>query len=140
MDGPMLTAKQQAFADLIATGQRQSVAYRRAYDATDMAPATVWNEASRLVRHPEVAQRLALLKQEAEYSAATRREVTRDFVFQELAALAMDAPTSNARLKALELLGKSVGMFTDRVEVEEVERSVEEIEASIRQRLGASGR
>ena len=106
----------------------------------DMAPATVWNEASRLVRHPEVAQRLALLQQEAEYSAATRREVTRDFVFQELAALAMDAPTSNARLKALELLGKSVGMFTDRVEVEEVERSVEEIEASIRQRLGASGR
>ena len=136
----MLTAKQQAFADLIATGQRQSVAYRRAYDATDMAPATVWNEASRLVRHPEVAQRLALLKQEAEYSAATRREVTRDFVFQELAALAMDAPTSNARLKALELLGKSVGMFTDRVEVEveEVERSAEEIEASIRMRLGAS--
>ena len=138
----MLTAKQQAFADLIATGQRQSVAYRRAYDATDMAPATVWNEASRLVRHPEVAQRLALLKQEAEYSAATRREVTRDFVFQELAALAMDAPTSNARLKALELLGKSVGMFTDRVEVEveveEVERSAEEIEASIRMRMGAS--
>ena len=29
-------------------------------------------------------------------------------------------------------------MFTDRVEVEEVERSVEEIEASIRMRLGAS--
>ena len=50
----------------------------------------------------------------------------------------MDAPTSNARLKALELLGKSVGMFTDRVEVEEVERSAEEIEAAIRQRLDAS--
>ena len=136
----MLTAKQQTFADLIATGQRQSAAYRSAYDAADMAPATVWNEASRLVRHPEVAQRVGLLQQEAEYSAATRREVTRDFVFQELAALAMDAPTSNARLKALELLGKSVGMFTDRVEVEveEVERSAEEIEASIRMRMGAS--
>ena len=136
----MLTLKQQTFADLIATGQRQSAAYRSAYDAADMSPAAVWNEASRLVRHPEVAQRVGLLKQEAEYSAATRREITRDFVFQELAALAIDAPTSNARLKALELLGKSVGMFTDRVEVEEVERSVEEIEASIRQRLGASGR
>ena len=127
----MLTLKQQTFADLIATGQRQSAAYRSAYDAADMAPATVWNEASRLVRHPEVAQRVGLLQQEAEYSAATRREVTRDFVFQELAALAMDAPTSNARLKALELLGKSVGMFTDRVEVE-----VEEVERRCRGNRG----
>ena len=138
MRAARLTAKQETFADSIAAGQTQAAAYRAAYDAADMAPATVWNEASRLVRHPEVAQRLALLQQEAEYSAATRREVTRDFVFQELAALAIDAPTSNARLKALELLGKTVGMFTDRVQVEEVERSVEEIEASIRMRMGAS--
>ena len=134
----MLTLKQQTFADSIAAGQTQAAAYRSAYDAADMAPATVWNEASKLVRHPEVSDRVDHLQRESALSAATRREATRNFVFRELAALAMDAPTSNARLKALELLGKSVGMFTDRVEVEEVERSAEEIEASIRMRLGAS--
>ena len=75
----MLTLKQQTFADSIAAGQTQAAAYRSAYDAADMAPATVWNEASKLVRHPEVSDRVDHLQRESALSAATRREANAGF-------------------------------------------------------------
>ena len=40
------------------------------------------------------------------------------------------------KTRALELLGKTIGLFTDRVETKDVsERSADEIEAQIRMRL-----
>jgi hypothetical protein len=39
----------------------------------------------------------------------------------------------------LELLGRHAGMFAERVEVAQVERSVSQIEAAIRQRLERLG-
>ena len=52
---------------------------------------------------------------------------------------ALTAKTDGARIRALELLGRHAGMFTERVEVEQVERSVSQIEADIRQRLERLG-
>ena len=52
-------------------------------------------------------------------------------MLHELTEMACEASTPSARLKALELLGKSVGLFSDRVEVSAPERSIEELEASI---------
>jgi pectin methylesterase-like acyl-CoA thioesterase len=48
---------------------------------------------------------------------------------------ALTAKTDSARIRALELLGRQAGLFVERVEVEQVERSVEVIERDIRQRL-----
>ena len=56
-------------------------------------------------------------------------------MLHELTEMACEAPTPSARLKALELLGKSVGLFSDRVEVSAPERSIEELEAAIISRL-----
>jgi len=49
---PALTRKQDTLASRIADGDTQSAAYRASYDAAQMDDATVWSEASRLVRHP----------------------------------------------------------------------------------------
>ena len=53
-----LTAKQEAFAQAVARGRNQSAAYRFAYEAGDMAPATIWNNAHVLAKHNEVATRI----------------------------------------------------------------------------------
>jgi hypothetical protein len=101
-----------------------------------MKPSTIWSEASRLRRHPKVAARIHQLKAEAELSAAEKREGVREFVLHELTEMACEASTPSARLKALELLGKSVGLFSDRVEVSAPERSIEELETAIKKRVG----
>lgn len=50
---------------------------------------------------------------------------------------ALTARTDGARVKALELLGRHLGMFTDRVVVDNLERSEEEIERAILSRLSS---
>ena len=135
----MLTAKQEQFALSIVAGRTQSAAYREAYDAEGMLDTTVWTEASKLMRHPQVSQRVEELKEEAE---ATRRAtlVSREeAILQRLEHEAMTAKTDSARIRALELLGRHIGMFKDQIEVEHVERSAEQIEADILARLERLG-
>ena len=135
----MLTAKQELFALSIVEGRTQSAAYREAYDAIGMQNTTVWTEASKLIRHPQVSQRVEELKEEAE---AARRSVLvsrEEAIIQRLEHEAMTAKTDSARIRALELLGRHIGMFKDQIEVEHVERSAEQIEADILARLERLG-
>jgi len=136
---PALTRKQDTFASRIADGDTQSAAYRASYDAAQMDDATVWSEASRLVRHPQVSARVEVLRAEKDH---IRRSLVLDHEEAILAQLqheAFTAKTDGARIRALELLGRHAGMFTERVEVEQVERSVSQIETAIRQRLERLG-
>ena len=59
---PALTRKEDTFASRIADGDTQSAAYRASYDAAQMDDATVWSEASQLVRHPQVSARVEVLR------------------------------------------------------------------------------
>jgi hypothetical protein len=135
----MLTSKRERFSQSIAEGSTLAAAYRAVYEATGMQDSTVWNEASKLARHPEVAMRVQVLKGEAE---AARRVLLLDREETILARLSLEATTAksdSARVKALELLGRHAGMFVERVEVEQVERSASEIEAALRVRFERLG-
>ena len=130
----MLTAKQMKFVEEVSEGGSQSNAYRKAYDTSQMAPKTIWEEASRLRRHPKVAARIEELEAEKEARRRMQALSREDRVLQELEKIAFgDAPASG-RLKALELLGKHVGLFKPK-EVPVVERSVEDISNQLKRRL-----
>ena len=130
----MLTAKQMKFVEEVSEGGSQSNAYRKAYDTSQMAPKTIWEEASRLRRHPKVAARIEELEAEKEARRRMQALSREDRVLQELEKIAFgDAPASG-RLKALELLGKHVGLFKPK-EVPVVERSVEDISDQLKRRL-----
>ena len=130
----MLTAKQMKFVAEVSEGGSQSNAYRKAYDTSQMAPKTIWEEASRLRRHPKVAARIEEL--EAEKAARRRMQALsrEDRVLQELEKIAFGDGPASGRLKALELLGKHVGLFKPE-EVPVVERSVEDISNQLQRRL-----
>ena len=50
-----MTPKQKKFTEVFVNGTSQSQAYRTAYYTQNMSQKTVWEESSRLRKHPKVA-------------------------------------------------------------------------------------
>ncbi len=58
----MLTSKREFFCHAIVSGMSQADAYRKAYAASNMLPATVQNKAHVLMKDGEVTARVAELR------------------------------------------------------------------------------
>ena len=130
----MLTAKQIKFVEEASEDSSQSNAYRKAYETSQMAPKTVWEESSRLRRHPKVAARIIELEAEKAYRQRIQALSREERILKELEAVAFgDGPVS-AKLKAIELLGKNLGLFKPK-EVPEVERSEDDITTALSEKL-----
>jgi len=130
----LLTSKQIRFVEEVSEGGSQSNAYRKAYDTSHMAPKTIWEEASRLRKHPKVSARILELETEKEARRRMQALSREDRILQELENIAFGDGSTSGRLKALELLGKHVGLFKPQ-EVPEVERSAQDIRNEIQRRL-----
>ena len=71
-----LTAKQEAFCQAIADGLGQADAYRTAYDAGDMKENSVYVQASKLMKSPKIAQRVADLRSAVQEKQLWSREMS----------------------------------------------------------------
>ena len=130
----MLTAKQENFVELLTQGTSQSSAYKAAYNTQNMSDKTVWEEASRLRRHPKVSTRILELGEEKEARRRLQAVSREERVLNELERIAFgDGPVAG-KLKAMELLGKHIGLFGPKKD-SEVERTSEEILAEIYKRI-----
>jgi hypothetical protein len=130
----MLTAKQENFVELLTQGTSQSSAYKGAYETQKMSDKTVWEEASRLRRHPKVSTRILELETEREDRRRLQAVSREERVLKELEKLAFgDGPVAG-KLKAMELLGKHIGFFTPK-KVPKVERTSEEILSEIYKKI-----
>ena len=130
----MLTAKQENFVELLTQGTSQASAYRGAYETQNMSDKTVWEEASRLRRHPKVSTRILQLEEEKEARRRLQAVSREERVLNELEAIAFgDGPVAG-KLKAMELLGKHIGFFTPKKEIE-VEKTSKEILNEIYKKL-----
>ena len=131
-----LTGKQEAFAKLVAGGAVLSDAYRECYSADTMKDSTVWSEACRLGQNPKVSARIKDIQADMEQSHRTRLLRREEWVLKSLQEEAVSADNASSRIRALELVGKTVGMFTDRIEqAETTDRSESEIEKELKARL-----
>ena len=139
-----LTPKQEHFAQLIAGGSDQSTAYREAFNSTGKA-ATVHSEASRLMKNPKVSARVEQIT-EQKHRAISRKAVTdRELVVSKLRRWTEDGidPTTGdeptqAQLTAAQLLGRTVALFSDKVEQVTTERTADEVAAEIKRRLAVA--
>ena len=79
----MITYKQEKFAENIFDGITFTSAYRDLYDTQNMSQKTVWEESSRLRKHPKVAA--TIIELEAEKEAVRRMQALsrEDRVLQE---------------------------------------------------------
>ncbi len=130
----MLTAKQENFVELLTQGTSQTSAYKGAYDTKNMSDKTVWEEASRLRRHPKVSTRILELEEEKKARRRLQAVSREERVLNELERIAFGDGPLTGKLKAMELLGKHLGIFNPKRKVE-VERTSEEILTEIYKRL-----
>ena len=133
-----LTAKQEAFAMQVAKGAMLSEAYSDCYSADSMRDSTIWSEACKLAQNPKVTTRIKAIQADMEQDRRTIERRRSEWILRRLTEEAETAETDGARIRALELLGKSltVSMFTDRIEqTDTTERTATDIEADLRKRL-----
>ena len=131
-----LTGKQEAFAKLVAGGAVLSDAYRECYAADSMKDSTVWSEACRLAQNPKVSARIKDIQADMEADRRTIERRREEWVLKRRSEEADQADNASSRIRALELVGKTVGMFTDRVEQSDTtERSASDIERELRAKL-----
>ena len=138
-DTDRLTGKQEAFAQQVAKGSVLSDAYREAYNAENMKDKTIWEEACKLAQHPKVSARIKSIQADMETDRrmiALRRE---EYVLRRLQEEAEGADTSSSKIRALELLGKTTGLFADKTIIEngDNDKTAEQLEDEIAERLAA---
>ena len=130
-----LTSKQERFLAEMIRGATQADAYRAAYNATGMKPSAIYTEAGRIMAHPEVSRRLHAQQDSIERSAVSQALSRRRFVLERLEHEAIEATSDSTRVQALIALGKTIDLFTDRVETVGEDRSAEEVRAELERRL-----
>jgi len=111
-----LTPKQEIFAQSIVEGMTQSDAYRKAYDAENMSDATIHNEASDLMKNPEVTMRLNALRAPviAELEITQKGQIAR---YRHLSMQAEKAGQFAASIRAEDSISKAAGLVTDRLDI-----------------------
>ena len=137
-----LTIKQREFVDEIIKGKLGSYkeAYAKVYDVTltkqGKIPKWVEVEASKLVANPKITISIQRAMERKEQSAVASSIRTRNYVIDQLYRESKEADSDATRVRALELLGKSVSLFSDVVETKEA-RTSDEVEADIEERIQA---
>jgi hypothetical protein len=115
-----ITLKQERFArEYIVNGGNASAAYRAAYSTQNQSETTVTRNAHAVSRNANVAAMIATLRSQAlEANGVSPAQVIA--MLQEDRAQAKELPTPQlgVAVRVDELLGKTAGMFGDRVEVE----------------------
>lgn len=111
-----LTAKQRLFVSLIVQGHSRKDAYKHAYDIRTEDESNISTGAHRVANIPHVKDALDKSLGRLEDALLMDEKETRRFVMAELITHAKDMKGESAKLKALELIGKSVGMFIERTE------------------------
>tara|TARA_R100001143_G_scaffold10937_1_gene12609 strand:- start:79 stop:846 length:768 start_codon:yes stop_codon:yes gene_type:complete len=130
-----LTPKQEAFVRQVLAGDDLSTAYRKAYDAEKMSPASINREAHRLSSNPKITPRLRRGMEVREVSVQSSYHSLRHSVIERLDQMADDTDASDsARVRSLEMLGKHVGLFTDQVSIT-TDRTTEELQEELTTRI-----
>ena len=91
-------------------------------------------EASKLVANPKIALSLHKAIQRKEDVAVASSLRTRNYVLERLMSESKEADSDSTRVRALELLGKTVSLFNDTIEIKET-RDSDDIEAEIEEKI-----
>ena len=108
----MLTANQEKFVQNIVEGMNQADAYRSAYSCKNMSDNAIYVNASKLASNTKVALRLSELRRElAQPSIMTAQER-----LKWLTELIQSEEDTNAKLKAIDIMNKMQGEYTQKIE------------------------
>ena len=138
----ILTPKQRAFVDAVVRGKIGSYkeCYVTAYDVTLTKTGGIpkWTEveASKLMANPKIALSIQTAIEKRDRSTLSSAVRLREHVMTQLYKESIQASSDSSRIRSLELIGKTIGLFTDQIEVKS-DRSVEDIDQDIEAKIMA---
>jgi len=134
-----LTEKQKSFAVELAGGSCSlTQAYKRVYNAENMSPAVIRNEASKLAGRRDITVMVNNLVEERKARDVATTVSDRELILESLREWIRTAvPADSAKQRAAELLAKITGLLTEKIEVSQVERTPADVVAEIERRLSA---
>jgi len=134
-----LTAKQMHFCRCVASGMSQAEAYREAFDVAEGSKTATHREAaSRLMARADIKARVDGLIAQRERSILASSLSDKERVLDKLRHWMDHAESGDSnKLRASELLGRSVGLFKDVIETSE-SRSSDELLADLEAMIEAS--
>ena len=137
-----MTDKQRRFADEYLIDLNATRAYKAAYPSVKR-DETARANASRMLTNANVQEYI----KEHMQARQDRTEITQDMVLHEIAAIAFEtvseAVSVKDKLRALELLGKHLGMFErrkDALDIEEQEARIAKLRAETKQQESSEER
>ena len=125
-----LTQQQQAFVRYVIEGKTRREAYRLAYN-TQMSDSAVSANASKLAADPRINSMITAAWDETIEHLADDAASTKRYVLRKLVALSKDAKQEGSRLKALEMLGKHVGLFITQDEAKDKPVSADQLKREL---------
>ena len=125
-----LTAQQQTFVRHVIEGKTRREAYRLAYN-TQMSDSAVSANASKLAADPRIAAMITAAWDETIEHLADDAASTKRYVLRKLVSLSKEAKQEGSRLKALEMLGKSVGLFATQEETKDKPVSADQLKREL---------
>lgn len=131
-----LTANQRAFAEHIAAGMNQTEAYIKAYNVRTTNRNVISINASRLAKDNRISVLLESFTDSIAARVVEDATRTRRYVLEELHGHASSTQrTPTEKLRALELMGRAIGMFTDKLETKAEAISTEQLKKELRSHL-----
>ncbi len=136
----MLTPKREKFVRNLISGMSQREAYRNAYDTERMKQSTVDKKASEIVKLPEVAQRIAELKEKfTERALYTREQAVKDLLWMQdnarddIETNGINKANAPAFLNATKQLTDLCGLNVQKLEISGVDKEISKLDALISQ-------
>jgi hypothetical protein len=126
-----LTVSQMAFTQGLIKGQTMLASYREAYPAAQAADQVIKSAAYKLSRDPRVQAALQGAWGETVEALADDAVATKRYVLKQLLAYSKESKQEGTKLKALELMGKAVGMFKGETEAVETKVSAEQLKRDL---------
>ena len=102
-----LTPKQEKFCLKFVECSNATEAYKHSYSTKNMKDKTVNNRAYELLQKGEIEGRISELREELKERAL----LTIDDIIKELSKIALSDKIDSHKMKALELLGKHLGLY-----------------------------
>lgn len=110
-----LTPQMQLFVNAILAGKTKVEAYKSAYNTRTENDASLIANANKLLKDARITALLGSLDESLKEKVIEDAVRTRRFVMERLHDRVINAKTEGAELKALELMGRAVAMFSDNV-------------------------
>ena len=126
-----LTPQQQAFTAGVIQGKSLRQAYRDAYPNAQANDQSISATAARLMKDERISKAIREAWEETQEALTDDPQAMRRHVVRQLVALSKSAAQEGSRLRALELLGRSAGMFRDTMQAADKPLTAAELRAAL---------